>query len=104
MKKLIVILFLLGHSLIQAQVSKLERKILSSIDGNKQESLKLLEEVVNINSGSMNFDGVNKVGQIFKTRTIGMCPLAALPPSSAERRRRIVEGASAITQLLMLRR
>ena len=68
MKKLIVILFLLSHSLIQAQVSKLEKKILSSIDGNKQESLKLLEEVVNINSGSMNFDGVYKVGQIFKTR------------------------------------
>lgn len=67
MKKILTILLLLGHSLTQAQISKLEKKILASIDGNKQESLRLLEEVVNINSGSMNFDGVYKVGQIFKT-------------------------------------
>lgn len=32
------------------------------------EALKLLEQVVNINSGSMNFEGVNKVGQVFKAK------------------------------------
>ena len=30
--------------------------------------MKLWEEAVNINSGSMNFDGVYKVGQLFKAR------------------------------------
>lgn len=32
------------------------------------EALKLLEDVVNINSGTMNFDGVYKAGQVFKAR------------------------------------
>src|SRR5436190_1431243 len=68
MKKLIAFLLLVNYSLAHAQTSKLEKKIVASIDVNRQESLKLLEEVVNINSGSMNFDGVYKVGQIFKTR------------------------------------
>lgn len=53
---------------VQAQVSKTERKIVNSIDTHHQEALRLLEEVVNINSGSMNFDGVKKVGMIFKAR------------------------------------
>jgi glutamate carboxypeptidase len=68
MKKSFFILFCASLSIAQAQVSKLEKKITSSVDANKQEELSLLEEVVNINSGSMNFDGVYKVGQIFKTR------------------------------------
>lgn len=55
-------------SLCLAQISKQEKKIISYIDANNTHAKKLLEEVVNINSGSMNFDGVYKVGQIFKSR------------------------------------
>lgn len=51
-----------------AQVSKTEKKIVASVDAHHNEALKLLEEVVNINSGSMNFEGVKKVGMIFKAR------------------------------------
>jgi glutamate carboxypeptidase len=51
-----------------AQLSKTEKKIISHVDGHKKEALTLLEEVVNINSGTMNFDGVYKVGQIFKAK------------------------------------
>jgi glutamate carboxypeptidase len=65
---LICVLFFLSCSFCIAQLSKQEKKILSSIDSNNGGALKLLEEVVNINSGSMNFDGVYKVGQIFKAR------------------------------------
>ncbi|MFZ5998868.1 MAG: M20 family peptidase, partial [Bacteroidota bacterium] len=52
----------------QAQITKVEKKITGYVDANNASALKLLEEVVNINSGSMNFDGVYKVGQVFKAR------------------------------------
>jgi Acetylornithine deacetylase/Succinyl-diaminopimelate desuccinylase and related deacylases len=51
-----------------AQISKVEKKITANVDANNSSALKLLEEAVNINSGSMNFDGVYKVGQLFKAR------------------------------------
>jgi glutamate carboxypeptidase len=69
MKRLLVILFVLGPGInTHAQISKTEKKIFSSVDASNPAALKLLEEVVNINSGSMNFEGVRKVGQIFKAR------------------------------------
>jgi len=69
MKQLLVFLcalMLTGSA--HAQISKIEKKITSGIDANNRSALKLLEEVVNINSGSMNFEGVQRVGQIFKAR------------------------------------
>ncbi|NOT76331.1 MAG: M20/M25/M40 family metallo-hydrolase [Cyclobacteriaceae bacterium] len=54
--------------LTHAQLSKVEKKLTAHVDAHYNEGLKLLEEVVNINSGSMNFDGVRKVGQIFRAK------------------------------------
>jgi glutamate carboxypeptidase len=51
-----------------AQLSKTEKRVVSIVDENNAKALQLLEEVVNINSGSMNFEGVQKVGQVFKAR------------------------------------
>ncbi|HMG92267.1 MAG TPA: M20/M25/M40 family metallo-hydrolase, partial [Chryseolinea sp.] len=51
-----------------AQLTKLEKKVAKSVDAYNPTAMKLWEEVVNINSGSMNFDGVHKVGQVFKSR------------------------------------
>lgn len=69
MKKVLFFLSVLSISFnSSAQISKVEKKITSSVDANNSQALKLLEEVVNINSGSMNFEGVFKVGQIFKAR------------------------------------
>lgn len=51
-----------------SQVSKQEKKITQAVDKNNAEALKLLEQAVNINSGSMNFEGVYKVGQLFKAQ------------------------------------
>ena len=51
-----------------AQLSKAERKVVGHIEANVGAAFKLLEEVVNINSGSMNFEGVYQVGQVFKSR------------------------------------
>jgi glutamate carboxypeptidase len=51
-----------------AQLSKSEKKIVSAVDEFTASNLKLWEESVNINSGSMNFGGVYKVGQLYKPK------------------------------------
>ena len=43
-----------------------ERALVSYIDAHNQEALALLERVVNINSGTQNFDGVREVGAVFR--------------------------------------
>jgi glutamate carboxypeptidase len=48
-----------------AQLDKKEQGIVKSIDQNQSHALSLLEKVVNINSGTMNFAGVKHVGQLF---------------------------------------
>jgi len=69
MKRLFLITCLASLSFHgQAQISKIEKKIVGHVDANNNSALKLLEEAVNINSGSMNFEGVYKVGQLFKAR------------------------------------
>ncbi|MCH4822083.1 M20/M25/M40 family metallo-hydrolase [Gramella lutea] len=51
---------------LTAQLDKNEEKIVQSIDENEKAALELLEKSVNINSGTMNFEGVRKVGNLFK--------------------------------------
>ena len=60
----IFFLILLINTSISAQ-SKKEKLLLSSIDSRTQNAIALLKKVVNINSGTMNFDGVRKVGNFF---------------------------------------
>lgn len=45
-----------------AQLSKVEKKIVTSIDKNNAASIVLLKEIININSGTMNLKGVKEVG------------------------------------------
>ncbi|HET9326674.1 MAG TPA: M20/M25/M40 family metallo-hydrolase [Candidatus Eisenbacteria bacterium] len=49
-----------------AELDRAERQMLQAIDRRTPASLALLERAVNINSGSMNFDGVRKVAQLFE--------------------------------------
>jgi glutamate carboxypeptidase len=49
-----------------ASLSPDERALATFIDAHNDEALALLERVVNINSGSMNFEGVREVGKIFR--------------------------------------
>jgi glutamate carboxypeptidase len=48
-------------------LSATERRIAGAVDQRTKEALAMLERVVNINSGTMNFEGVRKVGDAFKT-------------------------------------
>jgi glutamate carboxypeptidase len=52
----------------QAQLSKVEKKVAASVDIQYAGALKLWEESVNINSGTMNFEGVQRVGELFKVK------------------------------------
>jgi len=47
------------------KLSRTENKILKTIEVNNSEAIHFLEKVVNINSGTMNHDGVRKVGMEF---------------------------------------
>lgn len=51
-----------------AQLSSAEKRIAAHVDAHNQDAVKLWEEVVNVNSGTMNFEGVYRVGQIFQTK------------------------------------
>lgn len=45
-----------------------ERAIAAAVDRRNAEAIALLERLVNINSGTMNFAGVRQVGAILRTR------------------------------------
>lgn len=48
-----------------AQLSSAEQQLSDYIDAHHDEAIALLEKVVNINSGTQNFAGVQEVGEIF---------------------------------------
>lgn len=64
----IILMAMLTTGNTYGQLSKLEKKIVGYVDARNAEALKLLEQAVNINSGTMNFEGVRKVGELFKAK------------------------------------
>lgn len=69
MKKIAIILLLAFTPLLtfaQQKLNKDEQKLIELIDKNYQETLNILEEVININSGSLNKVGVREVGRVFE--------------------------------------
>lgn len=65
-QRIIVLSALLMSVFTVAQNDKMERKIIKSVDQHSEAAIDLLKRAVNINSGTMNFDGVKKVGELFK--------------------------------------
>ncbi|MEO7962919.1 MAG: M20 family peptidase, partial [Gemmatimonadaceae bacterium] len=49
-------------------LSREERAMLRFVDAHNDEGLTLLERVVNINSGTLNFAGVRAVGDVFRAQ------------------------------------
>lgn len=62
-----VFIVMLATFLSYGQQDNVERKIVKAIDLRTEASLDLLKKSVNINSGTMNFEGVRKVGQLFQS-------------------------------------
>lgn len=49
-----------------AELAAEEREIASFIDAHNAQALRLLERAVNLNSGTMNFEGIREVGALFR--------------------------------------
>lgn len=49
-----------------AQLNKAEAKMVATVDAEYERSVELLEKLVNQNSGTMNFEGVRKVGEMMR--------------------------------------
>lgn len=49
-----------------AELSEVEREISAFAQASKEDAIALLEEVVNINSGTMNHEGVRRVADVFE--------------------------------------
>lgn len=49
-----------------AQLNKAEAKMVATVDAEYERSVALLEKLVNQNSGTMNFEGVRKVGEMMR--------------------------------------
>ncbi|WP_010519278.1 M20/M25/M40 family metallo-hydrolase [Croceivirga radicis] len=59
---------LLFVSIAPAQkLTRIEKKIVATVSQNNTDALQFLEKVVNINSGTLNLKGVQKVGEVFGT-------------------------------------
>ncbi|MBN4058087.1 M20/M25/M40 family metallo-hydrolase, partial [Olleya sp. AH-315-K02] len=64
--KIIAICLLLVANFTYAQnLTRTENKILKTVAANNSEAIDFLKKVVNINSGTMNHEGVKKVGDVF---------------------------------------
>jgi glutamate carboxypeptidase len=57
-----------GSSSALSALSAPEQALLRAVDSHNAEALALLVKVVNINSGTLNFAGVRKVGDVFRAR------------------------------------
>jgi len=51
---------------VAAELDPVEAKIIAAVDADQAHAVALLEKVININSGTMNFAGVRRVGQVFQ--------------------------------------
>ncbi len=67
MTRIFCFLFLIFPTILVSgqSVNRTEKKILKTIEANNDEALKFLEDVININSGTLNKEGVREVGDVF---------------------------------------
>ncbi|MEP5610987.1 MAG: M20/M25/M40 family metallo-hydrolase [Cyclobacteriaceae bacterium] len=73
--KSLTILFLIFLAFsTSAQLDRTEKKLSKWVDDNNADAIALLKELVNINSGTMNFEGVRAVGDVLmkKFDALGM--------------------------------
>jgi len=61
----LLLVFLFAFSIHAQKLNKLEKKIIKQVEFNNDEAILLLKKVVNINSGTLNLEGVKKVGVVF---------------------------------------
>lgn len=65
MKKLLPLLTLLSLTQATAQLTPAEKKLIAYVNAHLDASIQLLTNSVNINSGTLNIEGVKKVGALY---------------------------------------
>lgn len=55
-----------------AQLDRTEQRLLTNVESAKAESIALLEQIVNINSGTLNVQGVRKVADVLRPKFEGL--------------------------------
>ncbi|MDC6404916.1 MULTISPECIES: M20/M25/M40 family metallo-hydrolase [Maribacter] len=63
----VLLLFPIFQNVAGQKLSRTEKKIIKSIEANNSNAIGFLEKVVNINSGTLNLEGVKKVGAEFNS-------------------------------------
>jgi glutamate carboxypeptidase len=66
LKNLLIFTFLWVSFFGYSQVDEIELKIIEAADMGSERAINLLKRAVNINSGTMNFEGVKEVGRLFQ--------------------------------------
>ncbi len=61
-----IFLFFLTFTLPAQKISSEEEKMVNYLKDNEQEQINFLEKTVNINSGTLNLNGVREVGMLYK--------------------------------------
>ncbi|KAA2218386.1 M20/M25/M40 family metallo-hydrolase [Maribacter flavus] len=64
---IVLLLFPIFQNVAGQKLSGTEKKIIKSIEANNPDAIGFLEKVVNINSGTLNLEGVKKVGAEFNS-------------------------------------
>jgi glutamate carboxypeptidase len=59
------LLFTVSAPIHAQNLNRKERRIIERVSANNEEAINFLEKVVNMNSGSLNLEGVKRVGAIF---------------------------------------
>ncbi len=54
-----------GYTALSQKINRTERKIINTVEKNNQEAIDFLENVVNINSGTLNLSGVRETAVVF---------------------------------------
>lgn len=63
---------MLSAAPVSAGLSDEEQAMIRWIDDHSEESIDLLEEIVNIGSGTMNPDGIFRVGEVLRAELEGL--------------------------------
>ena len=66
MKKVLAVILALVTLQSNGQLTKVEKKIIKNVKSEMPQTMKLLEQLVNINSGTLNIEGVRKTGDVLR--------------------------------------
>ncbi|HEX7063150.1 MAG TPA: M20/M25/M40 family metallo-hydrolase [Woeseiaceae bacterium] len=69
---IVTLTLLLAGAAARADLSDTERRLAEAVDARQAQALALLEEAVEINSGSLNLEGVQQVGELFERALTGI--------------------------------